>query len=120
MRSTSMNVRRSPMMPKRLVLTLRHNIGLPEARRRFERRANWAFQDLARKNIIVEFDEWFGNRRGFTVGGYGHRGSGVIQVNEESLHVEALVPSIVWQFAPMIETVGRYYAARLLSVEEAV
>ncbi|WCS26713.1 hypothetical protein LOK46_07765 [Methylobacterium sp. NMS14P] len=115
-----MNIHRSPMIPKRLALTLHHNIGLSEARRRFERRTIWTLQDLERKNIIVEFDEWFGNRRGFTVGGYGQRGSGVIQVNEDSLHVEALVPSIVWQFAPMIETVGRYYAARLLSVEEAV
>ncbi|WP_244491780.1 hypothetical protein [Methylobacterium sp. Leaf361] len=111
-----MNIYRSPMIPKRLALTLHHNIGLPEARRRLDRRANWAFRDLARKNIIVEFDEWFGNRCGFTVGGYGQRGSGVIQVNEESLYVEALVPSIVWQFAPMIEAVGRYYAERLLSV----
>jgi hypothetical protein len=113
--SIPMNIHRPSMIPKRLVLTLHHNAGLSEARHRFDRRVNWALRDLARRDIVVELDEWFGHRRGFTVDGYGQKGSGVIEMTEESLHVEALVPSIVWQFAPLIETVGRCYATRLLS-----
>ena len=106
-------------MPKRLTMTIPHDLGAAEVRRRLDHHTEWALQQLENEKITVDADDWFGNRRSFSASAYGQSGSAAIQVNDDSLHVEALVPWIVSVFAPVIEAVGRHYAGRLLSDEGA-
>lgn len=105
-------------MPKRLTLTVPHQLGAAEVRRRLDRHTDWALQRLAKEKIVIEADDWFGNRRSFTASGYGQTGSATIQVGDDSLQIEALVPWTIGVFAPAIEAVGRHYADRLLSNED--
>lgn len=106
-------------MPKRLTITVPHNLGAAEVRRRIDRHMDWAFRRLEKEKIQVEAEDWFGNRRAFSGTGYGQKASVAIQVAEDALEVEALVPWMVGMFAPVIEAIGRHYAGRLLSDEGA-
>ena len=102
-------------MPKRLTLTIPHTLGANEVRRRLDLHTDWALRRLTKERIDVEADDWFNNRRAFTASGYGQSGSAAIEVFDDALHVEALVPWVIGVFAP----VGRHYAGRLLSDEGA-
>ncbi|EIZ83713.1 hypothetical protein WYO_3726 [Methylobacterium sp. GXF4] len=104
-------------MPKRLTISVPHNLGADEVRRRIDRHLDWAIRQLEKEKIRVEADDWLGNRRAFTGSSYGQKGSVTIQVAEDVLHVGALVPWMVGVFSPVIEAVGRHYAGRLVSDE---
>jgi len=106
-------------MPKRLTITVPHNLGAAEVRRRIDLHMDWALRRLEKEKIQVEAEAWFGNRRAFSGSGYGQKASLAIQVADDALEVEALVPWIAGMFAPVIEAVGRHYAGRLLSEEGA-
>lgn len=104
-------------MPKRLTISVSHNLGAGEVRRRIDRYLDWAVRRLEKEKIQVEAGDWLGNRRAFTGSGYGQKGSVTIQVADDVLHVEALVPWMIGMFSPVIEAVGRHYAGRLVSDE---
>lgn len=106
-------------MPKRLTITVPHDLGANEVRRRIDLHMDWAFKRLQAEKIQVEAEDWFGNRRTFSGSGYGQKASVAIQVADGTLEVEALVPWMAGVFAPVIEAVGRHYAGRLLSDEGA-
>ncbi|MEE7493148.1 polyhydroxyalkanoic acid system family protein [Methylobacterium oryzae] len=102
-------------MPKRLTITVPHDLGAAEVRRRIDLHMDWAFRRLEAEKIQVEAEDWVGNRRVFSGSGYGQRARVAIQVADDALEIEALVPWMVSMFAPVIESVGRHYVGRLLS-----
>lgn len=106
-------------MPKRLTLTVPHDLGAAEIRRRIDLHMDWALRRLEKEKIQVEAESWSGNRRAFSGSGYGQKASVAIQVADDALHVEALVPWMAGMLAPVIEAVGRHYAARLLADDAA-
>jgi predicted metal-dependent hydrolase len=106
-------------MPKRLTITVPHKLGAAEVRRRIDLHMDWALRRLEKEKIQVEAEDWFGNRRAFSGSGYGQKASVAIQVTDDALQIEALVPWMASLFAPVIEAVGRHYAGRLLSDEGA-
>lgn len=106
-------------MPKRLTITLPHGLGATEVRRRIDLHMNWALRRLEVEKIQVEAEGWRGNRRVFSGSGYGQKASVEIQVADDVLQIEALVPWMAGMFAPVIEAAGRHYAGRLLSDEGA-
>lgn len=106
-------------MPKRLTITIPHDLGAAEVRRRIDLHMDWALRRLEAEKIQVEAEDWFGNRRAFAGRGYGQTASVAIQVADDALQIEALVPWMAGMFAPVIEAVGRHYAGRLLSDEGA-
>ncbi|MGX9981068.1 polyhydroxyalkanoic acid system family protein [Methylobacterium fujisawaense] len=106
-------------MPKRLTITIPHDLGAAEVRRRIDLHMDWALRRLEAEKIQVEAEDWLGSRRAFAGRGYGQRAKVAIQVADEALQIEALVPWMAGMFAPVIEAVGRHYAERLLSDEGA-
>jgi hypothetical protein len=106
-------------VPKRLTITVPHALGAAEVRRRIDLHMDWAFRRLEAEKIRVEAEDWLGNRRAFSGSGYGQTARVAIQVADDALEVEALVPWMASLFAPVIESVGRHYVGRLLSDEAA-
>ena len=108
-------------MPKpfTLTLTVPHKLGAVEVRRRLDIHTAWAFEQFAKEKIAIEADDWFGKRRAFSAIGHGLRAAAAIQLADDTLHVEAIMPEAVGVFAPVIEVIGRHYARRLLSEEGA-
>lgn len=102
-------------LPKRLTLTIPHDLGATEVRRRIDLHMDWAVRKLEAEKIEVEAKNWLDNCRAFSGRGYGQKASVTIQVAEDMLQIEALVPWVAGVFAPLIESVGRDYAGRLLS-----
>lgn len=105
--------------PVTLTLTVPHALGAVEVQRRLDLHTDWAFAQFAKEKIAVEADEWLGKRRAFSASGHGLRAAAAIQVSDDALHVEAIMPEAVGVFAPVIEVIGRHYARRLLSDEGA-
>ena len=101
--------------PVTLTFTFPHTLGAAEVRRRLDFHTAWAFRQFAREKIAIEADDWFGERRGFLASGYGMRAGAAIQVADDALHFEALVPGVVGPFAPVIEVIGRQYPRLLFS-----
>jgi len=113
------SVSKETPLPKCLIITIPHDLGAAEVRRRIDKQMDWALRRLEAEKIQVEAEDWFGNRRAFAGRGYGQTASIAIQVADDALQIEALVPWMAGMFAPVIEAVGRYYAGRLLSNEGA-
>ena len=105
--------------PVTLTLTVPHALGADELRRRLDLHTDWAFEQFAKERITIEADDWFGKRRAFSASGHGMRAGAAIQVGDNELHVEAIVPGLVAKFSPVFEVIGRHYARRLLSEEGA-
>lgn len=106
--------------PVTLTFTFPHTLGAAEVRRRLDLHTDWAFEQFAKEKIAIEADDWFGKRRAFLASGYGMSAGAAIQVADDALHFEALVPGVVGPFAPLIEVIGWSYARRLLAAEGVV
>ncbi|MDP4026815.1 hypothetical protein Q8W71_29860 [Methylobacterium sp. NEAU 140] len=105
--------------PVTLTFTFPHKLGAAEVRRRLDLHTAWAFEQFAKERITIEADEWFGKRRAFLAHGYGMTAGAAIQVADDALHFEALVPEVVGPFAPLIEVIGWQYARKLFDEEGA-
>ncbi|MCY4509682.1 MAG: hypothetical protein OXG35_22360, partial [Acidobacteria bacterium] len=93
-------------MPKRLTITVPHALGAAEVRRRIDLHMDWAFRRLEAEKIRVEAEDWLGNRRAFSGSGYGQTARVAIQVADDALEVEALVPWMASLLPPGIESGG--------------
>ncbi|MDP4026116.1 hypothetical protein Q8W71_26160 [Methylobacterium sp. NEAU 140] len=105
--------------PVTLTLNVPHALGAAELRRRLDLHTAWAFEQFVKEQITIETDDWFGKRRAFSASGHGMRVGTAIQVGDDEMHVEVIVPGLVAKFSPVFEVIGRHYARRLLSEEGA-
>ncbi len=106
-------------MPKRLTISVPHDLGAAEVRRRIDLHMDWAVRRLEEEKIQVAAEAWSGNRRTFSGSGYGQTASVALAVADDALHVEAHLPWMLGLLTPAIEAAGRHYAGRLLSDEGA-
>lgn len=102
-------------MPKRIVVQVRHRLGIEEARQRLNGRAEWAEQRLRKEGVRLVIAEWRGNDRPFTAQALGQHVDGLVAVAEGSIRFEIWVPWILSVFSPKIEAAAKHYAARLIA-----
>ena len=98
-----------------MTFTFPHTLGADEVQRRLDRHTDWAFAQFAKEKIAVEAADWFGKRRAFLASGYGMSAGAALEVADDALHFEALVPEVIGPFAPLIKVIGWSYARRLLA-----
>lgn len=88
-------------MSKPVSVTISHSLGKDEARQRLQKGLAAASDKL--QLLTIEEEIWSGDRMTFRVRAMGHVASGSVDVGEEIVRLEIVLPGMLHRFAEMAE-----------------
>jgi Putative polyhydroxyalkanoic acid system protein (PHA_gran_rgn) len=92
------------MMPQPLIISIPHSLGKEEAIRRLKSRLA-AAQSQFRQLFTVQEEIWSGDRLAFRAAAVGQTASGTIDVAEDHVRLEVVLPWLLAKIAQQIQRV---------------